>query len=229
MGPATIELTQIAAITFDCYGTLIDWEAGIRAYVAPHLQRASRGTVTIDAWFARWEEIQFSLLTPWRPYRDVLAESFDRTMRAFELEVFADGGPGLVHSLAEWRPFPDTVPALRRLGRGRRLGIISNIDHLLLADTLGQLAAPFSLLVTAEEARAYKPDPAPFRLALARIGVPPSSILHAAFGWKYDLAAARAVGMRTCFVNRSGGPRPAGEPPDLEVPSLAALAAAFAG
>src|SRR5262245_52546752 len=86
---------EIRAVTFDCYGTLIDWEAGIRAYVAPHLERAGRSgrRVTPAEWVAAWEPIQFALLTPWRPYHEVLALSFAATMRAFELECFADGGP----------------------------------------------------------------------------------------------------------------------------------------
>jgi 2-haloacid dehalogenase len=220
--PATIR-----AVTFDCYGTLIDWEKGIRTYVEPHLQRAAGGRISLDQWIARWEPIQFGLLSPYRPYREILAESFEQTMRAFELEVFADGGPGLVSSLAEWPPFPDTVKALRRIARGRRIALITNMDNALLAQTLGLLLAPFSALITAEDAQAYKPSPAPFRLALSRLAIEPSQILHAGFGWKYDIGPARDAGMHTCFINRSGSPRPAGEPPDLEVPSVAALADAL--
>jgi 2-haloacid dehalogenase len=217
---------SIAAVTFDCYGTLIDWEAGIKAYVAPHLQRAASGRITLDEWLARWEQIQFELLTPYRPYREILVESFERTMRAFELEVFADGGPLLARSLAEWKPFPDTVKALRRIARARRLAIISNVDRALIAQTLGVLLAPLSVVVTAEDAQAYKPDPAPFRLALDRLRLPPEAVLHASFSEKYDHAPARALGMRTCFVRR--GPTPRGAPCDLEVASLEALAEALA-
>lgn len=219
-------LDGIRAVTFDCYGTLIDWEAGIAAYVAPLLVRASRiGIVVTPAeWIARWEEIQFAMLAPYRPYAEILIESFQQTMRAFTLESFADGGPGLARSLAEWPPFADTRPALRRIARRRRLAIASNIDRALLAETLGQLLLPFAVLATAEEARAYKPDPAPIALALARLGLRPDEVLHAAFGWKYDLAPARALGMRTCWVNRAGIARPPGASADLEVPSLAALA-----
>jgi 2-haloalkanoic acid dehalogenase type II len=218
-------LREIRAVTFDCYGTLVDWEAGIAAYVAPHLQRAARAgkTVTPAEWLAAWEPIQFALLTPWRPYHEVLVESFERTMRALELECFADGGPGLARGVGDWPPFPDTVPALRRIARRRSVAIVSNIDQAMLAETLGRLAAPFSALVTAEEAGAYKPDPAPLRLALERLRLPPSSVLHAAFGWKYDLDPARALGMRTCFVNR-GGIDPRGLSFDLEVADLADLA-----
>ena len=218
---------QIRAVTFDCYGTLVDWESGIAAYVAPHLERAARIgiRVTPAEWVARWEPIQFQMLTPYRAYSEILADSFVRTMRAFELESFADGGPGLARSLGDWPLFDDTTKSLRRLGRRRlRLGVVSNVDNALLAETLGRLQAPLTTVVTAEEAGAYKPDEAPFRLALARLGLAPGEILHAAFGWKYDLAPARALGIKTCWVNRGHAPRPEGPPPDLEVPSLAALA-----
>jgi 2-haloalkanoic acid dehalogenase type II len=227
---------RVAAITFDCYGTLIDWEAGIRAYVGPLLDRKMpsrkdqpepRPAVSLEDWLVRWERFQFALLTPYRPYREVLEASFVQTMRHFQLEAFVDEAAGLVRSLPEWRPFPDTVPALRRLARGRRLGIVSNFDRDLLAGTLAQLSAPLSLLVTAEDAQAYKPDPAPLRLALERLGLAAEKVLHAGFGWRYDLQPAQALGMQTAFVNRSGTEKPDGAPPDLEVPSLAALADAL--
>jgi 2-haloacid dehalogenase len=210
---------EIKAITFDCYGTLIDWEAGLRAYVTPLLTRTK---VTPDEWVERWERVQFQMLVPYRPYREILARSYDATMQHFGLEAFVDAGPALARSISSWLPFPDSTRALRRLAKRRRLAIVSNIDSDLLADSVGHLQAPFSCLVTAEDARAYKPDPKPLQLALDRLGLPPEAVLHAAFGWKYDLAPARSLGMRTCFVNR--GNVTTEEPRDLEVASLAALA-----
>jgi 2-haloalkanoic acid dehalogenase type II len=219
----TLDPATIQAITFDCYGTLVDWEAGVRAYVAPIL--AAHPDVTPEAWVARWEHIQFQMLRPYRPYREILQRSYDATMQYFGLEAFVDAGAGLARSIAEWQPFPDTRKALRRLARRHRLAIVSNIDRDLLADTVGLLQAPFSCLVTAEDARAYKPDPKPFELAIERLAVPPDAILHAAFGWKYDLAPARALGMRTCFLNRGGVTTD--ELRDFEAPSLEALADAL--
>jgi 2-haloacid dehalogenase len=218
----SIDPSTIAAVTFDCYGTLIDWEAGVRDYVAPILARSSQSDVTPDKWVERWERIQFQMLTPYRPYREILQRSYDATMQYFGMEAFVDAGAGLARSIAEWQPFADTRRALRRLAKRYRLAIVSNIDNDLLADSVGQLQAPFSCLVTAEDARAYKPDPRPLELAIARLAVEPGAILHAAFGWKYDLAPARALGMRTCFVNRGGVH--VDEPRDVEVPSLDALA-----
>lgn len=221
----TIDPSSIEALTFDCYGTLIDWDAGVRDYVAPILARSSQRDVTPEQWVERWERIQFQMLRPYRPYREILSRSYDATMQYFGMEAFVDAGAGLARSIAEWRPFADSRRALKRLARRYRLAIVSNIDNDLLSDSVGQLQAPFSCLVTAEDARAYKPDPKPLELASARLSIAPGKILHAAFGWKYDLAPARAVGMHTCFVNR-GGVR-VDEPRDLEVASLDALADAL--
>jgi 2-haloacid dehalogenase len=218
-----IDLATIEAVTFDCYGTLIDWEAGVREYVAPILARSSRRDVTPEVWVERWEKIQFQMLVPWRPYREILARSYDATMQHFGIEAFVDAGPGMARSVADWRPFSDSTRSLRRIARRRRIAIVSNIDGDLLADTVGRLQAPFSALVTAEDVRAYKPSPKPLELAIERLGLPAERILHAGFGWKYDLGPARALGMRACFVNR-GGLTGIEEPRDLEVPSLDALA-----
>jgi 2-haloacid dehalogenase len=198
----------------------------LRAYVEPILEKSTQKGVSAAQWIERWERIQFQMLRPYRPYREILGRSYDATMQYFGIEAFVDAGAGLGRSVAEWPPFSDTRRALKRLARRYRLAIVSNIDRDLLADSVGQLQAPLSCLVTAEDARAYKPDPAPLALAIERLALPPGEILHAAFGWKYDLEPARALGMRTCFVNRGG--IDVAEPRDLEVPSLDALADALA-
>jgi 2-haloalkanoic acid dehalogenase type II len=213
---------DLQAITFDCYGTLIDWEAGLRDYVRPILAKSPQHGVTVEQWVERWEKIQFQMLKPYRPYREILQRSYDATMQHFGIEAFVDAGAGLARSVADWPPFADSRRALRRLARRYQLAIVSNIDRDLLADSVGQLQAPFSCLVTAEDARAYKPDPKPLQMAIERLALPPGAILHAAFGWNYDLGPARALGMRVCFVNRGGVT--IDEPRDFEVPSLTALA-----
>jgi 2-haloacid dehalogenase len=216
------DLAAYEAITFDCYGTLVDWQAGLGDYVRPILRQSSQRDITAEAWVERWERIQQQLLVPYRSYREILARSYDATMQHFGIEAFVDAGAGLARSVADWKPFPDATRALRRLAKRRRLAIVSNIDRDLLADTLGRLQAPFSCLVTAEDAHAYKPDLRPFQLALERLQLPPSQILHVAFSERYDLAPARTLGLGTCWVNRGG--EAAGATYDLEVPSLAALA-----
>jgi 2-haloacid dehalogenase len=215
----------IRAVTFDCYGTLVDWETGIRAWAQRLIDRkGAQASLTPDEFFRRWEEHQMALLSPYRGYRDIAARAVERVLRDLKLPVDPDDGPSFSDMMPTWRPFPDTGDALRRLGGRYKVGVISNMDNVVLFETVSRLGAPIHMRTSAEDARAYKPDPAPFKLALSRLGLEPAQVLHAGFGWKYDIATARSLGMKTAFVNRSGEPRPEGLECDLEVPSLSALA-----
>jgi 2-haloacid dehalogenase len=218
-------MAEVRAVTFDCYGTLVDWESGIRAWAAKLLQRKqAEDRCTPEEFYRRWEEHQFSLLTPYRGYRDLAARAAERVLRDLKLPVEPDDGPSLADQISSWRPFPDVPEALRRLGTRFKVGVISNMDNVVLFETIARLGAPVHMRTSAEDAKAYKPDPAPFRLALSRLGYEPGEVLHAAFGWKYDLATAKELGMQTAFVNRDQSTLPEGVHPDLVVPTVQALA-----
>jgi 2-haloacid dehalogenase len=211
------------AITFDCYGTLVDWEAGLRAWGHAVLERkGATDRVNIEELFTRWEAHQFALLTPYRGYRDIVARAAERVLRDLKLPVDAEDGQALADSIASWRPFTDTGDALRRLGGRFKVGVISNMDNVVLFETVSRLGAPVHIRTSAEDARAYKPDPAPFRLALSRLGLDPEAVLHVSSSFKYDLLTARELGMRTAFLDRGGEPK--GGDVDLEASSLTALA-----
>jgi 2-haloacid dehalogenase len=212
----------IRAITFDCYGTLVDWETGIREWAAALLARKG-ASITPQEFYERWETHQFSLLSPYRGYRDLAARAVERVLRDLKLPIEPDDGPSLADAIPKWKPFADTPEALRRLSGSYKLGVISNMDNVVLFETISRLGGPIHIRTSAEDARAYKPDPAPFKLMLSRLGLEPADVLHAAFGWKYDLGPARELGMQTCFVNR-GNVKPEGVSADFEVSSLAALA-----
>lgn len=213
----------IRAITFDCYGTLVDWEAGIKAWAAKIIARRNYEGLTPEDFVKRWEEHQFAMLTPYRGYRDLTARAAERVFRDLKLTIHPDDPPTLADAIPTWRPFPDVPEALRRLGQRYKLGIISNMDNVVLFESIARLGAPIHMRTSAEDARAYKPDPAPFKLALSRLGLEPGEVLHAAFGWKYDLQPAKEVGMQTAFVDRGGG-KPEGYEADFEVKSVAELA-----
>ncbi len=228
----------VRAVSFDCYGTLIDRDRGIRGYVAPLLSRKmpsradqaqaeARPVVTPDEWLAVWlkeERATIASMRPARSYGEVLALSFAATMRRVQLEAFVDEGFGLIRAVAEWTPFAD-ARALRKIGRGRQLAIVANADREMLGATLAHLQAPFSSVVTVEDAGAFKPDPAPLAVAVERLAIPPGEILHVAASWSQDLVPARALGMRTALLRRA--PPEPGEEPDLTLPSLEALADAL--
>jgi 2-haloacid dehalogenase len=213
----------IRAITFDCYGTLVDWEAGLQAWAAKIIAKRGYDRLTPDEFVQKWEQQQLAMLTPYRGYRDIVARAAERVLRELKLTIHPDDPPSLADAIPTWRPFPDVPEALRRLGQRYKLGIISNMDNVVLFESIARLGAPIHMRTSAEDAKAYKPDPRPFELALSRLGIPAGEVLHAAFGWKYDLKPARELGMQTAFVDRGGG-KPEGYEADIEVKSVAELA-----
>ena len=220
----------IRVVTFDCYGTLIDWEGGVGTFLYDlTLRHQEPHLVPGRLLRERWEAIQFALLQgPYRPYREVLAESLRRWMAERGYAWDAAEGAALVRAMQSWQPFPDARPALQQVrAAGRRLVIVSNTDRDIIAHTLRHLEVPFDEVITAEDCRAYKPAPTVFEQALARIGEPPERVLHVAFGFQYDLGPAQRLGCRTAWVNRHGEPLPAGVQPDYIWRDLWGLAELF--
>jgi 2-haloacid dehalogenase len=216
-----------AACTFDCYGTLVDWEGGLGTFL--HSLALRDGDTAPDpgrAMRERWEAIQFDVIGgEYRPYKDVLAESLRAWCEERGYQYGDRDGEELVRAMRSWQPFPDTRPALTRVrDAGVRLVIVSNTDRDIIEHTLRQIEVPFDDVVTAEDVRSYKPADAHFEEALRRIGEPPERVLHVAFGFKYDIGPAQRHGMATAWVNRHGEPRPGSETPDHEWRDLWGLA-----
>jgi 2-haloacid dehalogenase len=213
--------------TFDCYGTLVDWEGGAAAFLYDlSLRQGERSPRPGPELRDRWEAIQFELLQgEYRPYRDVLAESLRTWMKERGYQWRAEEGEALLRSMRSWQPFPDTRPALTRAREaGWRLAIVSNTDRDIVEHTIRHIGVPFDAVITAEDARAYKPADAVFEHALRELDVPPAEILHVAFGFKYDIGPAGRHGMRSAWVNRHGEPPPGGEHFDHEWRDLWPLA-----
>jgi len=214
--------------TFDCYGTLIDWEGGFGSFLyAKALALGEEEPPPSSEMRRRFEEIQFELLQgDYRPYRDVLAESLRRFC---DERGWPHGGAeedeALVRSMRSWQPFPDTGPALERTrAAGLRLMIVSNTDRDIMRHSLRHIGVPFDEVQVAEDVGAYKPRDEVFAAALERIGVPPEQILHVAFGFKYDIGPAVRAGMHTAWVNRHQEPPPGSTPYDHEWRDLWGLA-----
>ncbi len=227
-GPS-IDLAAFEALTFDCYGTLIDWERGIVASVEALLAelRAPLDPETVLAQYGRFEPAAEQ--GPFRSYREVLRD----VARAFGAEygVPLDGAAAdaFASSVSAWPPFPDTVSALARLATRYRLAVVSNVDDDLFAGSARVLGVPFDQVVTAQQVRSYKPAPAHFHEVLRRLELPRTRVLHVAQSLYHDIAPARALGFTCVWVNRragraGGGATPPSEArPDLEVPDLASL------
>ena len=226
----SLDASAFDVITFDCYGTLIDWEAGITTALGGLLRShaVELDDDTLLTAFARHEErIEAG---PFLRYRDVLQEvaraigtEHDVGFSTAELEAF--GG-----SVAEWPAFPDSAAALARLSERYALGVITNCDDDLFAASAERLGASFDPVVTAEQVGSYKPDAANFEAMFARLDAPRDRILHAAQSLFHDHVQAKALGLTTVWVDRrqgrggGGATPPAQATPDAVVPDMASLA-----
>ncbi|MFZ0951342.1 MAG: haloacid dehalogenase type II [Candidatus Sulfotelmatobacter sp.] len=229
-----LDFSRFELLTFDCYGTLINWEEGILRSL--HRILAAHGKDTDDATIlrlygdfeARAEQGEY------RRYREVLQS----VVREFGEKLGFTPTDREIHSLTEslkeWKPWPDTVTALRQLRSRFQLAIISNVDDNLFAATKPQFGVGFSQIITAQQAGAYKPSLKIFELALCRVGVPAHRILHVGQSIYHDVLPAQSLGLATVWVNRPsaragvGAVKAVEGHPDLQVSSLAELATACA-
>lgn len=210
-------------VTFDCYGTLIDWEGGITSAFA---QAAAEDGVTLEreAVVRAYAEAEAAVERErYILYRDVLREAALRAAQTLGWTLSPERAAFLAESLPEWTPFADTNSALERLrDAGYRLGILSNIDDDLLAATRRHFTADFDLIITAEQVHSYKPAPGHFVAAKERIGT--ARWLHAAQSNFHDIVPANVMGVPTAWVNRHGRVARPGGTPSYEVRDLAGLA-----
>jgi 2-haloacid dehalogenase len=217
--------------TFDCYGTLIDWEGGVGAFLYELARRHEPDPPAARELRERWEELQFERIQgDWRCYRDVLADSLAAWAGERGYRYNEHDGEALARSMESWQPFPDTVPALQAArDAGLRLWILSNTDRAIMEHSLRHLEVDFDGITVAEDCRAYKPSSVPFEQALREIDLPPEEILHVAFGFKYDIGPAQTLGMKTAWVNRKQEAAPGPEQADYVWKDLWPLAGVAGG
>jgi 2-haloacid dehalogenase len=225
----TVVPSDIDTLSFDCYGTLIDWERGIAAALAPLFMRSDR-TLLVPAVLATFAEIEARAeQPPWRSYREVLALCTQGIAQRFGISLAPGEEHRLSLSIGKWPPFPDSAECLSRLRSRYRLAVLSNVDRELFEATQDALGRPFDLVITAEDVGSYKPDPSNFRRLIEATGVEPGRILHCAQSRFHDIAPARAAGLHTVWVRRGragGGAVPDSDAePHATVDSLSDLCA----
>ncbi|MEM1201752.1 MAG: haloacid dehalogenase type II [Acidobacteriota bacterium] len=224
-----LDFSRFSHLTFDCYGTLIDWEQGILDAVAPVLRRHRVGATDehVLRLFAEHEAKQES--QDYRPYRVVLQGVMEGLAKDLGFTLDEADLEALPASVGRWPAFADTVESLRRLASRYQLAVLSNIDDVLFTETSKHLGVAFADVVTAQQVGTYKPDPRNFEALLERLRVPKEGMLHVAQSVYHDHVPAKALGLSTVWVNRpsrragTGVALPAEATPDLEVPDLATL------
>jgi 2-haloacid dehalogenase len=225
-----INFSDMNLLTFDCYGTLIDWESGIFSALRPVL--AAHGKSIADAeLLALYGEFEANAEAgEYRPYREVLQEVVRSFGQRLSFTPTQEELQSLPDSVSRWQPWPDTVAALKRLSARYQLAIISNVDDELFALTRQFLPVDFVAVTTAQQARCYKPGLEIFRVALKKAVAPAHRILHVGQSIYHDVLPAQSLKLATVWVNRPspragiGAVIQATGTPDLEVPDLATLA-----
>jgi 2-haloacid dehalogenase len=233
-----MKLTDFDALSFDCYGTLIDWEAGLSAVLVPWARE--RGlTLTAEQLLTEYSGIEAAVEAeaPARLYPDVLARSMELLGARLGAEVTSEDAARLGTSVPDWPAFPDSRDALLALGQRFDLIIVSNVDRASFAASSTRLGATFACVITAQDVGSYKPSPRNFdalAAEAARLGIGPGRLLHVAQSLFHDHLPAKRAGLPTVWINRrhdragwGATPEPpAPVTPDWEFPSMAAFAEA---
>jgi 2-haloacid dehalogenase len=225
----TLDYDRFEVLTFDCYGTLIDWESGIVAATRAALGEAVADRSPNDlltAFGCREHDAE----TPYRRYREVLEVTITGMAQDLAVPLTDEARRGFGDSVGDWPAFPDSAAALERLHQRFKLGVITNCDDDLFARSQPKLGS-FDYVVTAEQVGSYKPDLRNFHFAHERIGVPRDRILHVAQSLFHDHVPAKQLGMTTVWINRRanrpglGATPPAEATPDATFTDMASFAA----
>jgi 2-haloacid dehalogenase len=230
--PTPIDYESVDALTFDCYGTLIDWEAGLTAAFRPILE--AHGVTTDDeAVLARYARHEAAAEAgPYRRYRDVLADGLRGVADELAFTPTAEEVAAFSGSVVDWPAFADSVASLARLKRRFRLGVLTNCDDDQFAASNRRLGVEFDWVVTAEQVGLYKPSEANFLAAFDRLGLPRERIVHVAQSLFHDHVPAKRLGLTTVWIDRrhdrsgSGATPPADASPDARYPDMASFAEA---
>jgi 2-haloacid dehalogenase len=235
-----MELTDFEALSFDCYGTLIDWEAGLSAVLVPWA-RAHGLTLTEEQLLAEYSGVEAAVEAE-RPadlYPDVLARSMRLLGAKLGAAVSDEDAARLAGSVPDWPAFADSHDALLPLGERFKLIILSNVDRASFAGSNARLGVEFTSIITAQDVGSYKPSQRNFDALTseaARLGIGPGKLLHVAQSLFHDHVPAKRAGLPTVWINRrhdrpgwgATPAPPAPVTPDWEFPSMAAFAAAVA-
>jgi 2-haloacid dehalogenase len=209
-------------VTFDCYDTLVkfDIDAATRLILGDRADHSD-----LEAFLAEFEALRYQTTTfePYRPYRDVLRDTLAQMMERYGLRYTDDDGEALLAAVRTWGPYPEVPAALERLRTRCQLVIITNSDDDIMASNVQNIGVPIDHVITAEQARAYKPSPVIFDYTLRKLGCRPEDILHVAQGFEYDIVPGHALGWERVWINRYGKTGDPAYGPYHELPDLSGV------
>ena len=212
-------------VTFDCYGTLVDFDLNgpVRDALGPRL----RIDGVDEAEFLRdFRVMRFqAVLEEYRPYKRVLRETLEHAMRLHGIPYREEDGDAMVAAVPTFGPFPEVPGALRRLKERYQIAIVSNTDDDLIRGNVERIGIDFDFVITAEQARAYKPQRRAFEFALRTVGRTADQTIHVAQGFEYDIIPTHGLGMRRVWINRSGRRGSSAFMPYEELPDMTRLPA----
>ena len=228
-----IDYRGIDVLTFDCYGTLVDWERGLLDALRPVLAAHGVTAPDDDDLLERYARHEAAIEAgEYVRYREVLARGLRGVAAELGFEPSAEEAATFGGSVVDWPPFPDSAAALATLKERFRLAVITNCDDDLFAASNARLGVEFDWVITAQQARSYKPNLWNFHGAFQRIQVPPHMIVHVAQSLFHDHVPAKHLGLSSVWINRrhgrpgSGATPPADATPDETYPDMASFAEA---
>ncbi|MEM0133813.1 MAG: haloacid dehalogenase type II [Thermoplasmatales archaeon] len=210
--------TVVGYLTFDCYGTLIDWRKGIDDSFRKFAEMGNSQNADI---FENYLRIESKKESSYSSYRDILAGTFLDLANLFGLSTSTEKARGFADSVASWPPFDDTVSSLTELGKkGYKRIILSNVDRDLLKETISTNKLEVDGYITAEDIKSYKPQEAHWLRMLDEFGIRKEEVIHIAGSIYHDIVPASRLGFRTIWVNRYQEKKPTSVKPDYTVSSL---------
>lgn len=204
------------AITFDVFGTIIDWEGEIQNFFQGFMKKKGITGVTPKEVQQKWEEIQFDyIMEKYRPYKTVLFDTLALTCKEFGFDFSEEDCKAFSDSMAKWKAFPDSVEAIKELRKYTKVVFLTNTDTDIIKAVMENTGIEADDVVTAEMAGCYKPYTDGFDLSRKRLGLTVDEMMHAGFGFKYDVVPGNKLGYRTIWVNRQGIIRPVDDQEDI--------------
>ncbi len=218
------------AITFDTFGTIIDWEGEIAKFFEEFMQKKGITGVSPKEVQQTWEEIQFDyIMEKYRPYKQVLHDTLGMTCKHFGFNFEEEDAVAFAESMGKWKAFEDSREAIKEMRKYTKVVLLTNTDNDIIAESMKNAGIEVDDIVTAEMAGCYKPYTDGFDLSRERLGLTIDEMMHAGFGFKYDVVPGNKLGYRTIWVNRQGIPRPVDDKEDIMCGDLRTLALILKG